>query len=79
MKSVELGAERLSLHSVVLQRAKALADGIIAEQAAEIDLHGSWPQAGIQALLAAGLGGLVVAPEHRGWDTALSRLRSFVS
>jgi len=48
-----------------LERVASLAAGVVAEQAPIVDRDGVWPERGIRALQAAGLGGLVL-PESVG-------------
>ena len=57
-----LSAEDRSLR----QRVRAVVDQHVAPAAAEIDRTGAFPEAGYQALAAAGLAGLLVAPEFGG-------------
>ncbi len=55
---------RLSIQEV-LARAEAVTREVVAGQVPQVDGAGQWPEAGLRALQAAGLGGLVV-PEQSG-------------
>lgn len=50
----------------VLERAREVADGVLAPAAEQVDRDARWPDGGIRALLAAGLGGLAVPREAGG-------------
>jgi len=50
----------------ILQKAESIAQGVVAEESAQVDREAHWPQAGIRALQEAGLGGLVVPEEQAG-------------
>jgi alkylation response protein AidB-like acyl-CoA dehydrogenase len=57
--------------SEILQRAREVADDVLAPNAARIDAEASWPVDGLRALQRAGLGGLVVPRAHGGLGHAL--------
>lgn len=54
--------------------AREVGHSIVREAADEVDRTGSWPEAGLRALLATGLGGLVVPSEAGGLGLGMSGL-----
>lgn len=55
----------------LIEKAKILASGIVAEEAPDVDEHGKWPEHSIRAIQEAGLGGLVVPKECGGLGQGL--------
>lgn len=58
----------------LLERTQRVASEVIAPKAGETDAKGDWPEAGIRAILEAGMGGLVVPSECGGLDQGLATL-----
>lgn len=57
-----------------LDRAEEIARDVLAPRAADVDREARWPEAGIRALQAAGLGGLVVPLDRGGLGQGLETL-----
>lgn len=68
-----MGLKRLALGEV-LRTADQVAREVLAPQAARVDGEGRWPEAGLRALQAAGLGGLVVPTACGGQGLGLVAL-----